>query len=110
MKNFEKYKTVNERTAACSAFLVKHNEYADIPYIEVAMRWLELEAEKEEPLPCPFCGSNAILFHALDGRHAVNCTNIWRCKYMSGEYASDEEAVAAHNRVARAVQEREKED
>lgn len=104
MKNFEKFKTVEERTAACSNFLVKHNEYADIPYIEAAMRWLELEAEKEEPLPCPFCGDECAC-----GDGYVECLND-NCCYSSGNRKmGDAVAIAAHNRVARAVM-KEKEE
>lgn len=108
MKNFEKYKTVNERTAACSAFLVKHNEYADIPYIEVAMRWLELEAESEKPLPCPFCGRDVEIRTKGDYNtwNQAQCT----CGYRGSWWSDKDKAISAHNRVAREVQESEKEN
>lgn len=109
MKNFEKYKTAKERARAFRTYCESQKDCYKCSLrnpsctVPCCLKWLDLESEEEKPLPCPFCGSNTNLFHALDGRHAVHCLDIYRCKYASGEYASDEEAIAAHNRVARAV-------
>lgn len=106
MKNFEKYKNQNDLIKAF--FKNRSPSSISVSIVEEFVKWREMEAEEEKILPCPFCGSNANLFHAVDGRHAVHCTDIWRCKYMSGEYASDEEAIANHNMVARCVKNEKK--
>lgn len=103
MKNFEKFKTAKERTEACSTFLVRHNEYEDIPYIEAAMIWLDLEAEEETPLPCPFCGGDTFTVeYDFFGYWGVKCSADG-CWYHSHLCKSESEAIAAHNRVAKAV-------
>lgn len=65
--------------------------------------WLALEVEDGKPMPCPFCGS------AVSQRHDYMREASWcqcenpECGYISGERPTESEAVAAHDRVCRAV-------
>ena len=66
MKNFEKYKTALERTSALREFCGKNtcNKCAlgnlNRNVIDCQFAWLDLEAEEEKPMPCPFCGDDNI--------------------------------------------------
>lgn len=112
MKNFEKYKTAEERVKEFDRFCNQHNGCSACPVgadwcsrCECAMVWLDREANEEEKLlPCPICGSPC---HVHD--NAVECTS-GECAYECWQrgFRADQN-VAVHNRVARAVQEREKE-
>lgn len=107
MTNGEKYKSAEERTRAFVEFC---NADAETGCNGCRFRernshcefmWLELEAEDEKLEPCPFCGEEC----ACGGGY-VECLND-NCCYSSGNRnRSDAEAVAAHNRVARAVKEK----
>lgn len=109
MKNFEKYQTAKERYTAfcgsrCECSNCKFNSECNGDFAECALRWLDLEAEEEEILPCPFCGDEC----ACGGGY-VECLND-NCCYSSGNRKrSDAVAIAAHNRVARAAM-KEKEE
>ena len=98
MLNQDKYKTPEERVRA---FLTQRevSSIATVIANEFA-HWLALEAE-EEPEPCFFCG-NKYLAITKDGNNlwSVSCT---ACLYESRHHADRDTAIAAHNRVARAV-------
>lgn len=120
MKNSEKFKTAEERAKAFTKWCaekqktaigkVAKHECSDCPLDEHTpccfFFWLDLEAEEEKPLPCPFCGSNTVVKSNVTVRHVdnhlVECTN---CQYRSEEKFDRDCAIAAHNRVARAVME-----
>ena len=105
MTNEQKYKTAEERVKAfmsqrevSSIATVIANEFA---------HWLALEAN-EEPEPCPFCGGK-YLFVNINGNNFwyVSCKS---CLYKSLHNSSKDKAIAAHNRVARAVEAMKKGD
>lgn len=119
MRNFEKYKTAEERDAAFGRFCIdkecKNCELVNSKgSINCSFAWLDLEAEEEKPLPCPFCGSECELHEIWDkgecksAGYDVRCT---MCEYrspMACKYDGSD-AIAAHNRVAKAVMDAEKE-
>ena len=109
MLNQDKYKTAEERNDAfnewcfnrdCESCELKaHNGFDEGDGCR--FYWLTLEAEEEKPEPCFFCG-NKYLAITKDGnnRWSVSCT---ACLYESRHHADRDTAIAAHNRVARAV-------
>lgn len=62
--------------------------------------WLDLEANEEMPLPCPYCGGATKVIGTVSFR--VACTD---CMYSSDMGPDEGRIVAAHNRIARAVME-----
>ena len=113
MKNFEKYKTADERANALRVFCNSNktckrctlNDATD-DVRNCAFHWLELEAKEEKPLPCPFCGGET---HTNSGHVLVDVVHYWvdcmspECMYRSAHCTDRAESIAAHNRVARAV-------
>lgn len=116
MLNSEKFKTAEERAEVFEKFChgkncddcilrLSHCKYS----VDACLAfWLDLEAEDEKPLPCPFCGSECELHEIWDKEECksvgynVRCTmceykSPWACKYDGSD------AISAHNRVARAV-------
>ena len=98
MTNEQKYKTAEERIKAflsqrevSSIATVIANEFA---------HWLALEVE-EEPEPCPFCGGTTEVITDELGYYGVSCIH---CDYTSERYRQSIYAIAAHNRVFRAVE------
>lgn len=58
---------------------------------------------EEKPEPCPFCG-NFIVVEEHDRFRMYNATcNNYTCRYQAPMCNSKAEAIAAHNRVCRAV-------
>lgn len=107
MKNFEKYKTYKEREAEFQKFCSSHEDCTKCPLDEIradycSLLWIELEAD-EKPLPCPFCGLNVIVHHAMP-KEWVSCS----CGYSS-KIMDEGCSIAEHNRVTRPVMEAEKE-
>lgn len=113
MKNEEKYTTVGERVTAfrkmCKPFvgncgtackLTEPDKFGGFNTFECFANWLALEAEEEKPEPCPFCGGECRTVVTKFEDHVVGCDN---CCYCSRDFDSVSDAVAAHNRVARAV-------
>ena len=104
MLNQDKYKTAKERV---KAFLTQRevSSIATVIANEFA-HWLALEAEEEKPEPCPFCGgeTHINLGHLRAGvlHYWVDCISP-ECMYRSAHYTDKDAAIAAHNRVARAV-------
>ena len=110
MKNFEKYKTVEECNKAHRDWCHAHtgpngvctNPYEDIRgnCIKCSMKWMLLEADEEDrPMDCPFCGDRNIGSRETPEGVSLICV----CGYSSGEYHTVEEAIEAHNRICRAV-------
>ena len=115
MTNEQKYKTAEERV---KAFEYQHCErYSDCAQcqynslcggidgrtigIRIMAHWLAIEADEEKPEPCPFCGHEVSKkTHMNTGRNWIECNN---CHYTSAEKSTIEDAIAAHNRVSRAV-------
>ena len=108
MTNEQKYKTPEERDNAFSEWcfnrdcktckLKAHNIDGDAG---CRFYWLALEADEEKPEPCPFCGEKH-LFVDINGNNFW-CVSCKSCLYKSQHNSSKEKAIAAHNRVARAV-------
>lgn len=111
MKNFEKYKTAKERqvafeewcrntqhTVGCAHCKVTEDRHG---FICCILEWLDLEAEEEKPMPCPFCGGDCCIVH--DAKEAfVQCGND-ACMYSGGLAITIDAAIAAHNRLFKAV-------
>ena len=113
MNNEQKYKTPEERDNAFNKWcfnrdcktckLKEHNFDGDAG---CRFYWLALEAEEEKPEPCPFCGGET---HINLGHLKAGVVHYWvdcispECMYRSAHYTDKDTAIAAHNRVARAV-------
>lgn len=118
MKNGDRYKTPDERTKAfnkwCDNGVGKgaFKKCLANRCIDCFIRWLDLEAEDEELLKCPYCGGKTVmnLGHLFQNKlhHWVECTN-FDCMYRSGHFLYRSDAIQKHNRVARAVMESNKE-
>lgn len=120
MTNEQKYKTAEERVRAfedwCNDIQVGGECHA-CKLSKIASHWvcfahwLNLEAEKEKTEPCPFCGGET---HNNLGHLKVGVVHYWvdcispDCMYRSAHYTDKDEAIAAHNRVAKAVRAAEK--
>lgn len=107
MTNAEKYKTAEERIEAFSKFrtrceFCKFKKECSWEETECAIRWLDLEAEADKPLPCPFCGEECTAT-VMQNEWRVSCI-VSGC-YRSSFFGTESEAIAAHNRVAKAVME-----
>ena len=96
MTNEQKFTNAEERNAAYRAYITDFTK----PIIG-QFEWLALEAEEEKPEPCFFCGGECRTVVNQYEDHVVRCDN---CCYCSREFNSDSEAIAAHNRVCRAVE------
>ena len=70
--------------------------------IDVMAHWLALEADEEKPENCPFCGVHSRICNTNGEMFFVECSN-GKCGYRSANETTKESAIAAHNRVARAV-------
>lgn len=105
MTNEEKYKIAGDRAKAHDKFCRSYNGDCDkCPARDLVISchyiWLTLEASPVIE-PCPFCGGK-VSYRERYGRVYCQCEDAL-CMYMSGEAESEAEAIAAHNRVARAV-------
>lgn len=106
MTNEQKYKTAEERYNAyikycgsrqCEVCALRDKRSEALT---CAFDWLSLEAEDEKPEPCPFCGRDTgTMARHFAGGFCVAC----ECGYTSLFRETGAEAIAAHNRVARAV-------
>ena len=107
MTNAEKYKTAEERMKAYAALCENHRDCENCPahtgsaYPQCAFHWLELDAEEEKPLPCPFCGENKIdIFETdfgLSDEPYVYVVKCFSCKAIVSA-GTKAEAIAAWNR------------
>lgn len=113
MKNFEKYKTTKQRLDAFGKFcnpvvwnctkvckLSEANKLGGVDTMKCFSNWLDLEAEEEKPMPCPFCGSECFVNTNSEG-HEVRCEK--RYCYIGKTFESKSDAIAAHNNVCKAV-------
>ena len=109
MTNEQKYKTAEERVRAfgefCKNEFCNQCNHLDCKFYKQGSEilrcydgWLALEAEEEKPEPCPFCGDATRPRH-LSGGFCVECD----CGYTSPFAETEVAALAAHNRVARAI-------
>lgn len=121
MLNQDKYTTAEERVRKFREFLDTRCRGSDdcekcevhalcrkLGYYGRAMGWLALEAEEEKLESCPFCGSRMGEGQSSDGKRVLICDNR-NCGYITPKGNTRAEAVAAHNRVARAVRAAESE-
>ena len=106
MKNFERYKTAEERHEAFSEFCDSYQFCTECPLDGHdrdncnRFKWLDLEADEVKPLPCPFCNNEYVeVGKGVTGTRKVECV----CGYSSQAKESESEAIAAHNRVCKAV-------
>lgn len=103
MKNFEKYKTIEERLKAFGKWHEKSCGMSgvcakDDVCAHAVLSWLDLEAE-EKILPCPFCRKEVREFYNYD--HTMKKL-LCDCGYESPWIGKDEDHNS-HNRVARAA-------
>ena len=119
--NEMKYKTAEERVKAFeSQHCERYSDCAQCQYnsscggidgrsigLYIMAHWLLLEAvDYEWPMPCPFCGGeceiDGVCTNEDQSSKYVSCTND-RCMYQSPIGKDESAAIAAHNRVCRAV-------
>ena len=114
MTNEQKYKTAEERNDAfnewcfnrdCETCKLKAHNFDGGDGCR--FYWLALEAEEEKPEPCPFCGGTTEVTKDEQGYYGVSCIH---CDYTSERYEQCIYAIAAHNRVCRAVEAAKKGD
>lgn len=109
MKNKEKFTTADERSNAfwewcsrnsCSDCALKKNEHFSHCHFVCQFYWLEREADVEVKR-CPFCGGKCSVHGETYA--GVECDN--GCGYSAQAFGKGmfAEAVAAHNRVCKAV-------
>lgn len=105
MTNAEKYKTAEERARAFESTCFKTRQMKQcedaLSCTECKFAWLDQETDAEKPLPCPFCGDEVETAETLVGKKGFSCS----CGYTSKAEFGWDAAIAAHNRVARAVME-----
>ena len=63
--------------------------------------WLDEKDSNCDILPCPFCGGTTEVIKDEQGYYGVSCIH---CDYTSERYEQYIYAIAAHNRVASAVE------
>ena len=108
MTNGEKYRSIDDRVTAFRRYCAdigcpnccikpyaeaKHNMCVD----RCILKWLALEAEEEKPLPCPFCGRNAVCDRTPGISPNVRCTGCGALIYRDTLV----DAIAAWNRRAK---------
>lgn len=96
MRNCEKFKTAEERGRAfrkfchhgCVGCVLSRvsSKLSDCP-----MFWLDLKAEEDEPLPCPFCGGEVVIgetsYKGQKRLHQAWCKNFKQCDYNGAKKA-----------------------
>ena len=120
MLNQDKYKTAEERVSEFQRFCNKQKWCTKCAAVNnegtrssCAFHWLALEADEEKPENCPFCGGETHI--NLVGHLMADVVHYWvdcispECMYRSAHYTDKDTAIAAHNRVARAVRQWRKE-
>lgn len=112
MRNCDKFKTAEERANAfdcyCEETKCKNQCDDALSCRECQFAWLDRKAEEEKPLPCPLCGGtyfNIKIVGQYSPRFRVDCG----CGYCGGWKESESDAIAAHNRVAKAVMDAKRE-
>lgn len=110
MTNGEKYKTAKERIEAHKKWCKIHRSrnkgrcgYESCMACE--FHWLDLEDDEVIPMECPFCGESTSVYTFISvcrkTMHNVLCD---LCAYQSSAHANRDDAIAAHNRVCKAVE------
>lgn len=119
MTNESKFKTPEERAIAFYEHCKKCPDYGEcvaLNYdlnntahhkrtIVCATKWLALEAvdvDEVDPMPCPFCGGKMDEGQSNDLRRVLICGNEM-CGYITPKMNTTADAIAAHNRVCKAV-------
>ena len=115
MLNQDKYKTAEERVKVFTEWCRRKSSCGKCEFHKFTrgcagggceFYWLALEAEEEKPEPCPFCDGET---HINLGHLKAGVVHYWvdcispECMYRSAHYTDKDAAIAAHNRVARAV-------
>lgn len=100
MKNFEKFKTAEERVEAYVSSTILQSGSRNL--LTDFANWLDSEAYEEKPLPCPGCGNTDMHVHdeIQDPKVYIVCPN---CGYSSPGEMKLESSVRRHNEIARAV-------
>ena len=100
MTNEQKYRTAEERIKAFNAWCLRTTcDKCDKPKnMSCGIYWLALPCEDKKPEPCQFCGGETRP-RRLVGGFCVECD----CGYTSPFAETEAVAVAAHNRMVRAV-------
>ena len=99
MKNFEKYKTIDEAETAHYNYCQKYggDDYCTSNGCRACLlRWLYNDEEKEELLPCPFCGGGATLKNS-NGRVWIECS-VCHFRTTISDSDSDSEVIEKWNR------------
>lgn len=111
MLNSQKFTTAEERAVKFEEWCESNHMHGgtgscvrDSDCHACHFEWLDLEAEKEKPLPCPFCGKNVYPYD-FEG-----ISYVCKCGYHSQVKNLIDEAISAHNRMARAVGAGQKEE
>lgn len=108
MKNYEKFKTVEERAKAFGEYCKYKvcNQCKDVnpaKAVKCLLEWLEEEFHEELPLPCPFCGGTR--WSKQDQIHNPNKYIVCnRCGYRSPFEFDLDVAIRSHNEICRAVE------
>lgn len=119
LTNEQKYKTPEERIKAfrnhCNPIvgncgtrcrLSEPDKSGGYDMMNCFAHWLTLEAELVKPMDCPFCGGKCRIRRSPTSVNlACDCGyhSPFRVPSSNGFYSTDNEAIAAHNRVCRAV-------
>ena len=101
MTNAEKFTTAEEREIAFNKWC--KTQQHDCPRGSKCLRcmfhWLDLEAEDEKQLPCPFCGGTDLVMQDVGG-FEIACQG---CGFHTPSYMVLEKLISEYQRVARAV-------
>ena len=101
MTNCEKFKTAKEREIAFGEWC--KTQQHDCPRGSKCLRcmfeWLDLEAEEEKMLPCPFCGGTDLVIQDVGG-FELECHG---CGFTTPAYMDADKLISEYQRVARAV-------
>ena len=115
MKNASKYKTISDRTDAFNRFCTgrkcsecpvhgsPHKGSFLLP--DCVFTWLEM-VTSDEIMPCPYCGNKSHVVKSNNGLWRVCCYSDLSCRYSSGAFKSEEEAVSNHNYLCSCIKNR----
>jgi len=106
-KNSEVYKTAQEQAEAFNRFCINTtmscdgcvlSEIHDENINQCRFAFLNLEAEEEKPLPCPFCKHPQVRVYADENKKRVYCPE---CGFSMPWRGLDEDVYDEYNRVAK---------
>ena len=105
MTNAEKFKTAGERAKAFEKWCRNRPSSTcckDVHSCNMChYAWLDLEAEEEKMLPCPFCGGTNLVIQDVGG-FELECQG---CGFHTPSYMDKEKLISEYQSVARAVME-----